>query len=975
MRKLLGLVAPILVLGAAGAADAQVRINEILPNPGSDHDGAEFIELYNAGGASVNLAGWVLTGTEFNGTCGGEEHWQFPAGASIPAGGYIVVAKDNSDIAPEPDDGFRQRFGFNADFEMYDSDRTYEYDDPAVPNLNLLTPDGFDNQIGLIPGSGYGATCVAFNQYDALYLYNGTPGAGGVVQDVIEWRDPVACPSDVCLGVGSSDNDAFAILPGTGESICRNATSTDTNNSAADLFLGTNTPKAANIANAGPLLSNMTLSNPGPKAGQSVNVSITATDTDGIGTGYVVYRVNGGAPDSSAMSLSGPNQYTGTIPTQLDGDNVTYFVRMYDAGNAAGVGRSKYPDYGTRSIRWGTQTIFSIQFHSPASDTGQSVEVGKAVNVEGIVTTETGLYNAGTFTLQSGTGFWSGVKCFDPTATVSVQRGDSVRVSGTVEENFDETEVVLFGPTQVQVLSSGNALPAPFSATCSQITTGSPFGELLEGVYTRLDDLLVTNPDDGFGQWTVTDASGSALIGDDAFYLYSPTLGDSIVAVEGVTAWSFSERKLEPRDGSDIIGPPIISTLRYAPIPPTSSAPINFSALITDNGTITRAKLYYSTNNGATYDSTNLVHGGGDLWSVNLGPFANGTDVDYHVEVTDDTGFPAREPALGDFDLYVGTVTIQTVQSTVTAGTDASVFVNQPRNLSGIVTQAPGTIADNIFVIQNHWTTTPAYRGIHVFSGGSLVGQVAVGDSVTVCGDVTEYFGLTELRMHFTDAYTNHGHVGSLPGYELVTTDFPPDSTGALPPAEQWEGVLIQMPGAVVTNAAAGFGQFFIDNTAPFTGQETLVDDEARISGFSYAPVLGDSVTVRGIGDFTFGEYKIAPRNDTDILPFDPADAVGVDDLPVDLSFALGQSVPNPVHEGLARITFALPNGGEARLRVFDVRGRLVRTLVNGEMPAGRHTVAWDGHNDDDRQVASGVYFYRLQAGDKEMTRKMLVVR
>lgn len=271
MRTKLSGFPALLLLTFAVPAAAQVRINEILPDPGSSFDGAEYIELYNAGGSAVNLTGWVLTGTEFAGTCGGERHWQFPSGASIPAGGYIVVAKDVRDtlFVDLPDDGFTQRYGFNPDFEMYDSSFGHDTDDPGVPNLTLLNGTSFDDQIGLIGGVGYGRSCATYDQYDALYLYNGTPGGGGVVQDVIEYRDPVACTSDACLGVGTGDNDAFQGIPGVGIALGRDALSTDTNNSSADLHYQTPTPKAVNILNVGPTLTNMTVNNPDPLVGRA----------------------------------------------------------------------------------------------------------------------------------------------------------------------------------------------------------------------------------------------------------------------------------------------------------------------------------------------------------------------------------------------------------------------------------------------------------------------------------------------------------------------------------------------------------------------------------------------------------------------------------------------------------------------------------------------------------------------------------
>ena len=91
-----GFLSLFLALSLASPMAAQtVVINEIMPNPGSEYDGAEFIELYNPTGSSVNISDWVIAGTEFDGTCGGEDLWAFPPGSSIPAMSYVVIAKDN----------------------------------------------------------------------------------------------------------------------------------------------------------------------------------------------------------------------------------------------------------------------------------------------------------------------------------------------------------------------------------------------------------------------------------------------------------------------------------------------------------------------------------------------------------------------------------------------------------------------------------------------------------------------------------------------------------------------------------------------------------------------------------------------------------------------------------------------------------------------------------------------------------------
>jgi len=86
---------------------------------------------------------------------------------------------------------------------------------------------------------------------------------------------------------------------------------------------------------------------------------------------------------------------------------------------------------------------------------------------------------------------------------------------------------------------------------------------------------------------------------------------------------------------------------------------------------------------------------------------------------------------------------------------------------------------------------------------------------------------------------------------------------------------------------------------------------------------------------------------------------------------SLTQNFPNPFRAD-TRIRFALPQAERVSLRIYDVAGRAVRTLVDGPVDAGRHQVAWDGLDDGGRRVSSGVYFYRMTAGAEERERKMV---
>ena len=93
------------------------------------------------------------------------------------------------------------------------------------------------------------------------------------------------------------------------------------------------------------------------------------------------------------------------------------------------------------------------------------------------------------------------------------------------------------------------------------------------------------------------------------------------------------------------------------------------------------------------------------------------------------------------------------------------------------------------------------------------------------------------------------------------------------------------------------------------------------------------------------------------------------------LTFGLGSAKPNPTH-GYAGISYTTTKTGPVSLKIYDATGRLVRTLVdNPHMPAGAKTAYWNGKDNNHQSVAAGVYFYRLIAENKMLTKKMVVVK
>ncbi|MBN1561857.1 T9SS type A sorting domain-containing protein, partial [candidate division KSB1 bacterium] len=90
--------------------------------------------------------------------------------------------------------------------------------------------------------------------------------------------------------------------------------------------------------------------------------------------------------------------------------------------------------------------------------------------------------------------------------------------------------------------------------------------------------------------------------------------------------------------------------------------------------------------------------------------------------------------------------------------------------------------------------------------------------------------------------------------------------------------------------------------------------------------------------------------------------------------FSLAQNYPNPFNPSTS-IAFALPTQEFVTITIFDGRGRVVKSLMSRNMPAGSFVVTWDGTNEEGSQIANGIYFYRFVAGDFSKTLKMTFMK
>jgi subtilisin-like proprotein convertase family protein len=154
----------------------------------------------------------------------------------------------------------------------------------------------------------------------------------------------------------------------------------------------------------------------------------------------------------------------------------------------------------------------------------------------------------------------------------------------------------------------------------------------------------------------------------------------------------------------------------------------------------------------------------------------------------------------------------------------------------------------------------------------------------------------------------------------------------------------------------------------PVDGPGTLSDFVNDPSNGTWTLFVSDNANI-DVGNLAQWCLTLTgPADSSAIVAVEPQDQI-----PDVAWLAPGQ--PNPLGASGTTIRFALPASVPARLAVYDVTGRLVRTLVDRALPAGPHRVVWDGRDQHGAAVRPGVYLYRLRAGSFAAARRLVVIR
>jgi len=313
-----------------------------------------------------------------------------------------------------------------------------------------------------------------------------------------------------------------------------------------------------------PTISDVATDPESPTDADDVTVSATITDDGTVSGSILTYDAGSGDTDVTMTNSSG-DVYEGTVPAQATGTSVSYTITATDNDGNSSTADGSYtvlPSAGA------VTSIYDIQYTSDAS--GDSPLDGQEVTISGIVTAEFwGSSSERYFNVQDDNGPWSGIVCFEydgwdgfdfttSTGTVnSVAEGDSVTVTGTVEEYYcstcdeglteitDVSSVVIHGPAE-------NTFE-PIEVDPGWIMTGGTDAEAYESVLVVVVDVEVDEDDLGYGEYSVSDGLNSVRVDDKWDHYYFPENGAQLAQVVGVLDYSYGNFKIQPRLARDVV--------------------------------------------------------------------------------------------------------------------------------------------------------------------------------------------------------------------------------------------------------------------------------------------------------------------------------------------------------------------------------------------------------------------------------------
>ena len=663
-----------------------------------------------------------------------------------------------------------------------------------------------------------------------------------------------------------------------------------------------------------------------------------------------------------------------------------------------------------------TVTIYDIQYQNPDSlllqGDKKSPYEGKTVTVTGIVMNRT-MKDSTLRMLNSGA---NAVYLQDPNyneyagilvryvgtqsskAFNDLDTGYVIRVTGIVQEYYQTTQLNISSFQAEDVLGWQNR-PEPIEVPLDSIVekgTGAYIAsaEKWEAMRLKVKDLVVTEANaTGVGAFKAIDANSTPIIVYNQSNYFrgtsSPNPGAVLEYVIGELTTDLQYgNELNPVYPNDRkfgnVVPPTINNVKRDSTTVKYGQEVKISADIKDiDGTVISGQIYYSANGGDLI-KINMAKDSADIWSGIIPGINDSSYVEYFIKASDDqlnTIISPSDTSKSRYSYFVldRPLTIKEIQYSP-RGSGYSSYNGLIVTVSGIVTSDT-----NYIYIQDG---SGPWCGINLF----LTDSVRVGDNITVNGRVEESYYLTRITA-ITNFVRNSSDNPLPEPVELSTADIDEAANNAVN-AEQWEGVLVKYKDVTVTAVNAdgnpgpdegtggnrNFGEMFVADKSGVNTRVELQDGLRHKYHNLWSADLADSTdlvslntgdkfsSITGYTEYTFNEYKIAPRFNSDFEGYEPIIIDNVQDFHPN-RFSLKQNYPNPFNPSTV-ISYSLPKGEFVTIKIYNLIGQEIKTLVNNYKNAGTYNVTFSAAG-----LPTGIYFYQIQAGSFNSVKKMLLIK
>jgi hypothetical protein len=596
-----------------------------------------------------------------------------------------------------------------------------------------------------------------------------------------------------------------------------------------------------------------------------------------------------------------------------------------------------------------------------------------------------------------------------------VDTAQVVEFTVVIEEYFTTTEVaLLLNPvTPVNIITTLGQRPAPIELDISELDnqgTANVLAEKYEGQYVIIRNSISSDRSISDGTFRLNDGQGnSILMYDQSAYFtlrphrligltdYEPPIdGSNITYIRGfIQTHSDLGIRIAPAYPGDILvgaSAPAISDIRRDANEVFSAQAVEISSTIFDfDGSVDSAKVFYKVDDGSFMEVLMMqdVVDTTKFTATIPGVTSDSSLVQYYIWSIDNEGNESTIPSNPNnaefFYLVLNrNVTIQDVQYNP-FGTDVSGYNHYYATLTGTVTadtsDFPGT-GVTAFQIMMQNGEGP-WSGIRIGTRGLLGDDVSAlqkGDNVTLTGYIwddsaTPTFNVTRIDSITQIVVNSTGN--AIPAFkDIVTGDIGEGGNGDVE-KEQWESVLVRYNTITVTDENAdgppsNFGEMYVDDGSGDTRVE-LEDGNHSYHNLSdplrtYYVMTGSTFdALSGVMYYSFGDYKLVPRNDDDFIGF-TTDVTEGEEIPAE--YSLSQNYPNPFNPSTT-IQYSLPEAGDVTFRIYNLLGQEVKTVFdNIPQSAGTHSVVFSAS-----ELPSGIYFYSFRVNDFAQVKKMILMK